>query len=472
MRQDTETVILGGGLAGLSCAYRLAEKGKKPVIIEKEKTAGGLCRSFRKDGFTFDLGGHRFLPREDHLREFVERLFRQGELSLGSRRSHIYLKGKFLNYPPDFSSILKELGLKTSFQCFAEGMVLPVRQKYLRPSEVSLQDWVNHRFGKTLYAIYFGPYSEKLWGMKPSLISRDWAPQRIPVVNIRRALLALLRRQKEARYARHFLYPRGGIGQIPSRMEKAIGQRGGRIFADCRVEKIIEGRDGFWVVARSGEGKKCDVYSKNLVSTIPLPDLLACYRPSPPAEVLASAGSLRYRSIRFLNIMIDRPRMTDNTWLYIPEKDFLFFRIQEFPNWDASNSPDNKTSLTLEIACDKGDGLWGMKDKELLDVCVKDLKKMGLNVQNRVLGYFSTYAQHSYPVYSLDYRLHREKIFHFLGGKRNLALCGRQGFFTYINMDQVMASGFEVAESLIKGGKPSGISEDGRCLENQVRLTK
>ena len=51
-----QVVIIGGGLAGLSAAYHLAEH--EPVVFEKESAIGGLCRSFSQDGFTFDCTGH------------------------------------------------------------------------------------------------------------------------------------------------------------------------------------------------------------------------------------------------------------------------------------------------------------------------------------------------------------------------------------------------------------------------------
>ena len=52
-------VIAGAGLTGLSTAYHL-EKNKFDdfEIYEKENEVGGLCRSVKQDGFTFDYTGH------------------------------------------------------------------------------------------------------------------------------------------------------------------------------------------------------------------------------------------------------------------------------------------------------------------------------------------------------------------------------------------------------------------------------
>lgn len=55
-------IILGAGSAGLSFANRLLEKGEEDfIILEKEKNAGGLCRSVEVDGSALDIGGGHFL---------------------------------------------------------------------------------------------------------------------------------------------------------------------------------------------------------------------------------------------------------------------------------------------------------------------------------------------------------------------------------------------------------------------------
>ena len=46
---------------------------------------------------------------------------------------------------------------------------------YSRMPDISFEDWIIKRFGRTMYDIYFGPYSYKLWGVPPSQISADWA---------------------------------------------------------------------------------------------------------------------------------------------------------------------------------------------------------------------------------------------------------------------------------------------------------
>jgi phytoene desaturase len=52
---DMDVIIIGAGVAGLTCACLLAQRGLKVLIVEKNQKIGGCCSSFQKDGFSFDL---------------------------------------------------------------------------------------------------------------------------------------------------------------------------------------------------------------------------------------------------------------------------------------------------------------------------------------------------------------------------------------------------------------------------------
>ena len=52
---DTDVIIIGAGMAGLTCGCLLAKRGLRVLMIEKNQKVGGCCTSFQKDGFSFDL---------------------------------------------------------------------------------------------------------------------------------------------------------------------------------------------------------------------------------------------------------------------------------------------------------------------------------------------------------------------------------------------------------------------------------
>lgn len=452
MRGDTaqkRIAVLGAGLAGLAAAGRLTRKGEKPIIIEKEDRVGGLSRSFKRDGFVFDLGGHRFLPHNKKTADFVSGLFGNDGLLLSKRLSKIYLDGKYLHYPPTIRDILKNLGAVTCFRSCVDSLYARLKHLIKRTPEASLKDWLINRFGYTLYNIYFGPYSVKLWGRMTSQISSEWAFQRISVPHIGVAIRSLFMPTAEPikTFAKKHLYPRGGVGTISKHMADRIDKEGGEFLMGRRAVKIGVETDGFTIDTLTSAGKEERFFASKIISSVPLTELVGILNPHCPQKILDSAKGLCFRSIRFLNLMLDAPHITRNTWMYIPEREYIFFRIQEFPNWHADNSPPGKTSLTLEIACDKGGRVWKMGDKELLEICVEDLKKIGIDVKDRISGYFCTYAEHAYPVYSLEYKKRLNEIYDYIKTLKNMVICGRQGLFRYINMDRTIESGFEAAEA-------------------------
>ena len=114
-------------------------------------------------------------------------------------------------------------------------------------------------------------------------------------------------------------------------------------------------------------------------------------------------------------------------------------------------APWNRTSLTLEISCNENDELWEKSDDWLYAHSIADLEAAGLTDRSRVEGYWSDRASTTYPVYLTDFDVNLIKTKQHLGRIGNLITCGRQGLFTYVNMDHAMMMGFEAATGVIEG---------------------
>jgi len=57
----SEVIVVGSGLAGLSCAYRLAAAGRKVLVLEASDVLGGRTASWVQDGMPVESGLHKFL---------------------------------------------------------------------------------------------------------------------------------------------------------------------------------------------------------------------------------------------------------------------------------------------------------------------------------------------------------------------------------------------------------------------------
>ena len=77
MTESTKTLILGAGLTGLAAAYFL-KKPRERIVCEKNERPGGLCDSYTKDGFTFDMTGHLLHFRRPELKRLAKRLLPKG----------------------------------------------------------------------------------------------------------------------------------------------------------------------------------------------------------------------------------------------------------------------------------------------------------------------------------------------------------------------------------------------------------
>ena len=223
-------VILGGGACGMMAAWELCARGAQVTVLERERRPGGLCGTIEDGGFHFDLGGHRVISQNRELVARLEALL--GDEFLRRVRSSVILnRGEQFRYPLQAGELLRKVPLTEAAAVWASYSREALRRRLRPEADASFEDWVVHRFGRALYDRFFGPYTEKLWGIAPTEISSDWAAQRISLLDLTDVLLRLLGlRQGGARtYAKRYLYPRRGIGQLFTRMAEEITALGGRI---------------------------------------------------------------------------------------------------------------------------------------------------------------------------------------------------------------------------------------------------
>ena len=187
-----EVAILGGGLAGLSLASELAGRNLSYVVVEKEESVGGLARTFRRNGFGYDIGGHCFHTNLPHVQQKFFDLLGDQVLRV-MRKSTIMLNGRRINYPLTFRNAALSLGAARAMKVLGECLLRSIRSA--NGEETSFDQWVVRRFGITLFQIYFRPYTEKVWGMPCSHLSADWASQRIHLLNLSHAARSMFMRR-------------------------------------------------------------------------------------------------------------------------------------------------------------------------------------------------------------------------------------------------------------------------------------
>jgi len=371
------------------------------------------------------------------------------------RKSQIRLFNKYFTYPLDLKNLIAGINPLLLTFCLLDYLYHTTRKKIFNPAEHSFEDWITNRFGYSLYRIFFGMYTEKLWGISPKLISSDWAAQRISLINLWDILLRLLGRKSRSpkTYALKFLYPKLGIGRICEKFAERISNNGGEIITNADVQHIERKESTVTRILYEKDGATQEISADFYVNTIPAPELVQKLKPQANARYIDVARQMKFRSVRFMNIIFDAERITNNTWIYVPEPEYIFFRIQETKNWSPFLVPDqSKTALILEIACFEGDQLWNKEEQELFDICLRDLKQMGLiNGEIKAVNFFSTRVKNAYPIYELNYQEKVDICLELVKGMQNMISIGRQGLFRYNNMDHSIKMGLLAAEHIEHG---------------------
>lgn len=440
-------VIIGGGPAGLTAAYELAQAGMQSVVLEKDNVLGGIARTVNYKGYRFDIGGHRFFTKVPAVEEFWRAVLAAGEFLRRDRLSRIYYNKKFFHYPLRAWNALTGLGLWNSVRIvvsYVWAQLFPIQL------ERTFEQWVTNRFGARLYRTFFKSYTEKVWGIPCDQISADWAAQRIKGLSLLAALKNALLQQPNTikTLIDAFDYPRLGPGQMWETVAEIVQERGHEIRYGASVEKI------HWTSGRvTGVETDAVVTGEHYLSSMPLRELIQKLSPPAPAAVRRAADGLNYRDFLTVALIVNRQDVFPDNWIYIHDPDVKMGRIQNFKNWSPDMVPDqNKTCLGLEYFCFEGDGLWTMADAELIELAKRELEQVGLVRAAEVEDGTVVRMPKAYPVYDAAYVEHLAVVREFLGTLENLQVIGRNGMHKYNNQDHSMFTAM-LAVKNIRGGR-------------------
>ncbi len=465
-RSKKDTIVLGGGLSGLSSGYELTKAGFKVGVYERDAVVGGLSKTIERNGFRFDLGGHRFFTADEKINDFVRELM-GNELITVRRSSKIYLRGKYFDYPLKPLNAMFGLGILNTARTLADYAWETARRTIRDKEIISLEDWVVGNFGRTMFNIYFKEYSEKVWGIDCSRISAAWVAQRIKGLSLAKAVkhaFSKVSGRDLATLADRFLYPALGIGRLSDRLRDEIEKSNGDVFTGTGVESI--NHRGFKIdsISVRDRVRMRTVPAEEFISSVPVTKLVRMLNPPPPPPVLETAAKLRFRDLVIVAIMVDRARITDQTWIYIPEKKIPFGRIHEPTNWSPAMAPPGKSLLVTEFFSFKGDAVWSMGDRMLADLAADNLVGLGLINRREILDSVTVRVPKAYPLFEVGYRKHTAELHDYLGRFSNLHITGRSGLFRYYNMDVAIQSGREAAAKLVR----NSLSFDAIDLDDPV----
>lgn len=461
-------LILGAGPTGLSAAYHY---GSEAVLLERNDSVGGWCRSIEDKGFTFDYAGHIMFSNDSYVLDLYEMLLGDN-IHWQEREAWIYTKGVYTRYP--FQGALYGLPAETIKECLlgaiearygqaggtanvsenqkllsdccADGTVPDFNQSVSAgqacPKD-SFEAFIYQTWGAGIARHFAIPYNKKLWTVPLSEMETSWLGGRVPLPDLAQIIEGAIEPVgKPMGPNARFGYPlKGGFQALMSGFLPHIQ---GVVETGAEISQIYPAQH--IAVLRDGRHYRYE----QLISTLVLPELIRMMGNEAPPEVRAAANGLHHVSVRCVNLGIGRADITDKHWIYFAG-DTVFHRIFVQGNASPGCNPPGCCGLTCEISYSDSKPL-PLEGKALTDRCIRECIAAGIfNADDAIITTNQIDIPFAYVIYDRQRKSNVETIRKWLL-TQDITLAGRYSEWEYYNSDHAFLAGKTAAEKVKSRG--------------------
>lgn len=403
--KNVNVLILGAGPAGLAFAHRMKQLGEQSILIlEKEKEAGGLCRSQQVDGSALDIGGGHFLDtRRPKVNSFLFAFMPEDKWNVFERNSKIDLHGRLIDHPLEAN--IFEMDTDDQVQYLVSIAKAGCNSGERMPTK--FVDWIYWKLGTRIAEDYMLPYNQKMFAENLNELGTYWL-EKLPNVSFEDTLRSCIDKKPYGTEPGHstFYYPKaGGYGQLWQAMAQQLG------------EKIQYGVDVKSLDFENNivNGEYC---AKKIVVTIPWVELKQYI--GMPESVVEKVKRLRYTSV-CVQYHADNLH-TDAQWIYCPDPKTSYHRI-----------------LNRKMFCTGSRGYWTETNAIRQPATAANDDGCFMN-------------QYAYPLNTTDKPQAIQEVLNWSKVHQVYGL-GRWGEWEHFNSDVVVERAIKLAEEVFSGEK-------------------
>lgn len=395
-------LILGAGPAGLALANKLKQlREGSYLVLEKEKTAGGLCRTQEVDESPLDIGGGHFLDvRNEKVNEFLFGFMPRNEWNLYDRDSRIQLGDVVLGHP--FEANIWQLNQEKQIEYLKSIAIAGCNLDMDMPEK--FVDWIKWKLGECIARDYMIPYNQKMFGDDLNQLGTYWL-EKLPNVSFEETLLSCLNKKPYGTQPGHakFYYPKEyGYGELWMRMADALGDK-------ILYKKVVSGIDFEKRIVSCEDGTNYE--AEYIITTIPW----TCIKKlvGMPLELQENIQKLKYTSV---NVTYYSEKLdTEAHWIYYPNIELEYHRI-----------------LVRSNFVPNGKGYWTETNSERFNMNGRET-------------FFNKYA---YPLNTIEKPIIMKELLKWSKDKNVIGL-GRWGEWQHYNSDVTVNRALELAQILV-----------------------
>lgn len=425
--EQVQALVIGAGPSGLAAAYALQGK---TLVLEKENTVGGLCRSIRHEGGVFDIGGHSFHTPYPEVYELVQELL-DGELFLQQRDARIFSHGTLIPYP--FQKYYDQLPNASIVRSCEEGL----RTKSGDPgAATNFEEYILRKFGIGIAEHFMLPYNRKLWARDIRTISCEWVSERVAAPKGENEKFDTTGGQRTPLQADTCVGypPQGGFEElyrsfVPHIPQLKLNTDVVHIDPQAHITTTADGNQYQWDF---------------LISTMPLPILMRMVEGT-PSNIIAQADQLEYMSLRVELLLTARPVVSPIQRIYVASPDIPPHKIALNHNSSDYLRQQPRHAIMAEVSLSEQKPV---NVNEITPKTIDFLVDCGvLASANDITWQGHIDVKYAYPVYTHARPMLLETIKAWLE-QHDIYTLGRFGDWEYINSDKCVMKALKLGQWL------------------------
>lgn len=393
-------LIIGAGVSGLT----FASQSDDYLIIEKENEPGGLCRTIKKNGFTWDYSGHFFHFQDDKIKKKFLDNINANEIIYKEKNTKIFIKNHLIDFP--FQKNIHQLEKQDFIDCLYDLYFKEEKETY-----VNFEEMLYGKFGKSITNMFLKPYNEKLYACDLNSLEANAMRRFFPYADLK-DIIKNMKLKKNESYNDKFLYPKNGAYSFIEVLLNDIKKD--RLWLSTELTNID-------ISNKLAITSKGEIEYEYLINTMPYNQF--CRILKYPLEF-----PLTSNKVLVFNLGFNKKSELQNVhWIYYPEKEYNFYRVGFYDNI----LQEDRLSMYVEIGFSENDDI---NITEQLKHTLLNLKKCGIIIDHELVDYHCVIMNPAYVHISEKSQAEKKKTLTNLS-KNGIYSIGRYGNWTYCSIE-------------------------------------